>query len=121
MVTRVTLLWGITLRVTILIGPALVYIAPAMPLLMLEAGHPVSKANRLPEVLQEAVDAISSQSAFQLAKERHATLTHWLNRAKALSSAELVLHSELPEALGRILAPKRLLLWKVNACSLWLP
>ena len=77
-----------------------------------KAGHPVSKANRLPEVLQEAVDAISSQSAFQLAKERHATLSHWLNRARALSSAELGLHSEFPEALGKILAPKRLLLWK---------
>ena len=37
------------------------------------AGHPVSRSNRLPHVLQEAVDAIASKSAFLLAKERHAT------------------------------------------------
>ena len=77
-----------------------------------EAGHPVSKANRLPMVLQEAVDAISSKPSFQLAKERHATLSYWLDRAKTLSPAECCLHSSLPEALGKILAPKRLLLWK---------
>ena len=40
----------------------------------MNAGHPVSRSNRLPHVLEEAVDAIASQSAFLLAKERHATL-----------------------------------------------
>lgn len=52
-----------------------------------KAGHPISRSNRLPGVLQEAVDAISSKSVFQLAKERHATLAFWLGRAKALSSS----------------------------------
>ena len=77
-----------------------------------KAGHPVSRANCLPHVLQEAVNAISSKSVFQLAKERHATLSYWLDRARALSSSEKELHRSFPEALGRILAPKRLLLWR---------
>lgn len=76
------------------------------------AGHPVSRANRLPHVLQEAVNAIASKPAFVLAKERHATLSHWLSRAKTLGPSEKELHDSFPEPLGRILAPKRLLLWK---------
>ena len=77
-----------------------------------KAGHPVAKANRLPMVVQEVVDAISSKQIFQLAKERHATLSYWLDRAKTLSPAECCLHSSLPGTLGKILAPMRLLLWK---------
>ena len=81
-----------------------------------KASHPVSRSNRLPQVLQEAIDVISSRSMFQLAKERHSTLEYWLGRAKALTPLEKKLHDGFPQELGRILSPKRLLLWKEMLC-----
>jgi len=66
-----------------------------------KAGHPVSRANCLPQVLQEAVNATSTKSLFQLAKGCLATLSHWLDRARVLSSSEKELYNSLREALGR--------------------
>jgi len=77
-----------------------------------EAGHPVSKANRLPVVLQEAVDAISSKSAFQLAKERHATLSHWVDSQSPQLLLNVVCIAIFLKRLARYLPQKRLLLWK---------
>eukprot|EP00435_Cladocopium_sp_Y103_P007038 s1293_g2.t1 len=43
---------------------------------------------------------------------RHATLSHWLARGKALVQQEAEFHSTLHRDLQGILAPRRLLLWK---------
>ena len=75
-------------------------------------GHPVGSETKLPTPLQEAVAFIAVNSMYDVARHRHATLTHWLDRAKALHESEKNLHAGLPSSLQSILAPKRLLLWK---------
>ena len=76
------------------------------------AGHPIGKEATLPPALKHAVEFISSHTMHEVAVERHRTLSHWLDRAKALGAAEKSLHDRLPESLKQILSPKRLLLWR---------
>ena len=75
------------------------------------AGHPIGKEATLPPALRAAVGFNSSRSMHEVAVDRHNTLSHWLERAKALMDSEQKLHDSLPECLKPILAPKRLLLW----------
>ena len=76
------------------------------------AGHPVNKESRLPSVLHEAVNFVTSHSLKDIAKHRLDSLKYWLERARALRTDESELHACLPAPLKSILAPKRLLLWK---------
>ena len=76
------------------------------------AGHPIGKQTKLPAALQEAVEFVSSNTMYEVAKHRHDTLAFWLERAKLLSAKETELHDNLHKSLKRILEPKRLLLWK---------
>ena len=76
------------------------------------AGHPIGKQTKLPAALQEAVDFVSSNTIYEVAKHRHDTLAFWLERAKSLSANETKVHDDLHPSLKRILEPKRLLLWK---------
>eukprot|EP00435_Cladocopium_sp_Y103_P070991 s38_g36.t1 len=76
------------------------------------AGHPIDSAAKLPETLTDVVKFLRENSMSQLAKHRHATLSHWLTRGKDLVKQEAEFHNNLHSDLQGILAPKRLLLWK---------
>ena len=75
-------------------------------------GHPVGGTSKLPDPLLETVKHVSCTPVHELAKQRLATLQHWLDRGKKLSCMESQFQSSLPPTLRGILAPKRLLLWK---------
>ena len=75
-------------------------------------GHPVCFENFLPNPLAEAIKKAVTVPAKILNAERLAVLKDWVALAKSLQSEDQELHEKLAPHARKILAPKRILLWK---------
>ena len=77
-------------------------------------GHPKSFSKLMLEVLELAIWKNFGQGsdASRLALDRASWFQRWTQRARELASQEDELKGRLPAHLKRILAPKRLLLWR---------
>ena len=77
-------------------------------------GHPKAFSKLMPEILERAIWENFGQGsdASRLALDRASWFQRWTHRARELASQEEELKNRLPEHLKRILAPKRLMLWK---------
>ena len=78
----------------------------------LKSVHPAVAAAKVPEPLLSAIRESKKCNPEILAKTRTDTLKQWAMRAKALESEEERFKSGLHPDVAKILAPKRLLLWK---------
>ena len=77
-----------------------------------EAGHPKTKVARASRAMQSAVTNVFSSPVESVLEKRSAFLKKYLKRALALRDEEQQLHNKLPDHLKRILAGKKLLLFK---------
>ena len=78
----------------------------------LRAGHPVLAASDLPPPLARAIAKSAQSKPEALAKERTNLVRQWATRAHALEGEERAFKRSLRPEVAKILAPKRLLLWR---------
>ena len=77
-----------------------------------QAGHPKTFEESLPTALKEAIALTASTPSAVIAEKRATWLRKWAARAVELAEAERDFKRTLPTHLQKILAPKRLLLWR---------
>ena len=78
----------------------------------LRASHPGLAASDLPSPLAHAIEKCSQSKPEALAKERTNLVRQWATRAHALEEEERAFKHSLHPEVAKILAPKRLLLWR---------
>ena len=75
-------------------------------------GHPTRLQNFLPTVLAEAVEKTVRCSSKSLNADRLKVLKEWVILARSLLAEDRDIHSKISPHAQRILAPKRIALWK---------
>ena len=75
----------------------------------------------LPEELKKAIRRNAEAGPGEIALQRASFCKKWLSRAEELKVAEAEFKASLPDHISKILAPKRLLLWKEITCDLEYP
>ena len=75
-------------------------------------GHPIRLQNFLPQVLADAVGKTIECSSKQLNAERLSVLREWVTLARSLRQEEKEIHQKISTHAQKILAPKRIALWK---------
>ncbi|CAE7557810.1 unnamed protein product, partial [Symbiodinium pilosum] len=78
----------------------------------LRASHPGLAASDLPSPLARAIEKCAQSKPEALAKERTNLVRQWAARAHALEEEERAFKQSLHPEVAKILAPKRLLLWR---------
>ena len=78
----------------------------------LQSGHPGLSAADLPSPLAHAIEKCSQSKPETLARERTNLVRQWAARAHALEEEERTFKLSLHPEVAKILAPKRLLLWR---------
>ena len=78
----------------------------------LSAGHPGLAASDLPSPLAHAIKKCAQSRPEELARERTDLIRQWAARAHALDGEERAFKQGLRPEVAKILAPKRLLLWR---------
>lgn len=74
-------------------------------------GHPRNFDNLFPLVLKDAVSFNSQKQLGEIVELRAKWFKKWVLRAQELDADEKLIKDKMPSHLGRILAPKRILLW----------
>lgn len=77
-----------------------------------EAGHPRHALARVSDLMKSTLQEVFLGDPFKIRSKRASFLKRWMKRAVELRADERKLHDNLPDHLQRLLANKKLLLWK---------
>ena len=77
-----------------------------------EAGHPRHALARVSDLMKSTLQEVFLGDPFKIRSKRASFLKKWMKRAVELRADERKLHDNLPDHLQRLLANKKLLLWK---------
>ena len=77
-----------------------------------EAGHPRHALARVSDLMKSTLQEVFLGDPFKIRSKRASFLKKWMKRAVELRADEKKLHDNLPDHLQRLLANKKLLLWK---------
>ena len=77
-----------------------------------DLGHPKSFSKTLPPELEGVVDSISQMGNADLMLQRVQWLKRWIFRADEIKNDETKLHNNFDESVRRVVASKRILLFR---------